>query len=120
MIVNVNADNFHDEVYHHDGPVVVTFSFNGCGPCKALAKSLEELNAKDGVKVVKVDIEESPEIVQHFHVNSVPTTLFFARGEPRIQWTGVTKYHNLRKQVAEAVEDGDKAPADHVHELAGA
>jgi thioredoxin-like negative regulator of GroEL len=114
MITKVDHENFHDEVYHHDGPVVVTFGFNGCAPCRQLAGELNKL-ADTGVKVVKVDIEESGEIATHFKVSSVPTTLFFARGEPRISWTGVTNFHNLKKQVAEAVEDGRRAPADHVH-----
>jgi len=73
MIVNVDHENFHDEVYHHDGPVVVTFGFSGCAPCRSLAVELEKLNKQDGVKVVKVDIGESGEIATHFNVNSVPT-----------------------------------------------
>jgi thioredoxin 1 len=115
MIVNVDHENFHEEVYHHDGPVVLTFGYSGCAPCRTLGVQLNLL-AQDGVKVVKADITESPELATHFKINSVPTTLFFARGEPRIQWNGVANVHKLRKLVAEAVEDGERSPADHVHD----
>lgn len=117
MIVPVDDENFHDEVYHHDGPVVLTFGYTGCRPCVSLGVELNKLNTEDGVKVVKADISESPALANHFKINSVPTTLFFARGEPRIRWNGVTNVHKLRKLLAEAIEDGDKAPADHVHNL---
>jgi len=116
MIVPVDHENFHDEVYHYDGPVVLTFGYSGCAPCRTLAVELEKLN-KDGVKIVKADISDSPELANHFKINSVPTTLFFARGEPRIKWNGVANVHKLRKLLAEAVEDGDRSPADHVHGL---
>jgi thioredoxin 1 len=115
MIVKVDHENFHDEVYHHAGPVVLTFGYTGCAPCRTLAVELEKLNHQDGVKVVKADIGDSPELATHFKINSVPTTLFFARGEPRIQWNGVANLHKLRKLLGEAIEDGEKAPADHVH-----
>lgn len=117
MIVQVNEENFHDEVYHHDGPVVLTFGYSGCAPCRTLAVELEKLNTQDGIKVVKADISESPDLAVHFKVNSVPQTLIFARGEPRIQWNGIANVHKLRKLVAESVEDGDMAPNDHVHQI---
>jgi len=107
-------NDFHEEVYHHDGPVAVLFSFPGCAPCRTQAKALNDLAKKDGVKVVKVDIGESPEIANLFKVSSLPTTLFFTRGAPRIRLTGVASYHSLRKTVKEAVEEGEDAPA-HAH-----
>ena len=113
-ILKLNDDNFHAEVYHHDGPTVVTFGWSGCGPCRTQAKFLELL-AGEGVKVGKVDITESPDIATHFNINTVPTTVFIARGEPRIAYKGVLTLDGLRKELAEAVADGEKAPADHVH-----
>jgi len=114
MIQKTNSDAFHDEVYHHDGPVVVSFSYEGCGPCRSLQPSLEKL-AETGVKVLKVDVVDDPDLAAHFNVSSVPTTLFFARGEPRLQWNGVANVKKLQELVDEAVADGEKSPADHAH-----
>ena len=113
MITKVDHENFHDEVYHHDGPVILTFGYSGCAPCRTLAVELEKLT---GVKVVKADIVDSPELATHFKVSSVPMTFIFARGEPRLQFNGVANVHKLKKYVAEAVEDGNASPADHVHD----
>jgi thioredoxin 1 len=114
MITKVSADTFHNDVYHHDGPVVVTFGYTGCGPCRSLQPSLEKL-AETGVKVVKVDIVDDPDIATHFGISSVPTTLFFARGEPRLSFNGVANVKKLQALLAEAVADGEKSPADHAH-----
>lgn len=114
MIKQVTADTFHDEVYHHDGPVVVTFSSTHCAPCRQQKPVLEQL-AATGVKVLKVDVESDHDVAAHFKVTMVPTTLFFARGEPRVQLVGVGSLKKLQDGLAAAVKKGDEAPADHVH-----
>jgi thioredoxin 1 len=114
MVQLTKADTFHDDVYHTEGPVVVTFGSPSCGPCKALLKNLENLEAT-GVKVLKLDITEDPEIASHFNISSVPTTLVFARGAHRVRLNGVAKLTNLQEAVANAVKAGDEKPHDHAH-----
>lgn len=113
MITEVTDTTFHDEVFHHDGPVVVTFGYPACGPCRQMGKVLDKLNSEDGVKVVKVDITEYPDIAVEYNINSVPTTLFFANGAPRISYKGVLPLSQVRKELAEAVADGKKQPHTH-------
>ena len=104
MITKLNADTFN-EVYEHNGPVVVAFSATWCAPCRAFQPNLEKL-AETGVKVVKVDITESPELAAHFAINTIPTTVFFAGGEPKLVVNGARSVENLQELIDEAVQSG--------------
>ena len=81
--VKVDNSNFQAEVLDSAEPVVVDFWAEWCGPCKMIAPSLEEIsNEMAGkVKVVKVNIDENPEIAAKFGVRSIPTLAMFKGGE---------------------------------------
>lgn len=75
FIVNVNEANFEDEVLKSDKLVLIDFYADWCGPCKQLAPTLEKFaeDNKDKVKVVKINVEESPNLAGAFGVQSIPT-----------------------------------------------
>ncbi|PPJ45147.1 thioredoxin [Rhizobium sp. KAs_5_22] len=81
--VKVDNSNFQAEVLDSAEPVVVDFWAEWCGPCKMIAPSLEEIsNEMAGkVKVVKINIDENPEIAAKFGVRSIPTLAMFKDGE---------------------------------------
>ena len=81
--VKVDNSNFQAEVLDSAEPVVVDFWAEWCGPCKMIAPSLEEIsNEMAGkVKVVKINIDENPEIAAKFGVRSIPTLAMFKGGE---------------------------------------
>lgn len=81
--VKVDNSNFQAEVLDSVEPVVVDFWAEWCGPCKMIAPSLEEISVEMAgkVKVVKVNIDENPEIAAKFGVRSIPTLAIFKGGE---------------------------------------
>jgi thioredoxin 1 len=81
--VKVDNSNFQAEVLESTQPVVVDFWAEWCGPCKMIGPSLEEIsNEMAGkVKVVKLNIDENPELAAKFGVRSIPTLAMFKGGE---------------------------------------
>jgi thioredoxin 1 len=68
-------------VLHSDVPVLVDFSAKWCGPCKALAPTLDQVAAeRPQVRVVKIDIDESPGLAAQYGVKSIPSLMLFKGG----------------------------------------
>ena len=86
-IVYLTDDTFEEEVINSDGPVLVDYWADWCGPCKMIAPVLEELadEFKDKLKIYKVDTEKERELAGVFGVQSIPTLLFVPlEGKPQM------------------------------------
>jgi thioredoxin 1 len=83
MAKSVNDKEFEGEVLQADGPVMVDFWAEWCGPCKAMSPLVDELSGELGtkLKVVKVNIDESPEAPTKFGVRGIPTFMIFKGGQ---------------------------------------
>lgn len=81
--VKVDNSNFQAEVLDSTQPVVVDFWAEWCGPCKMIGPHLEEISNElaGKVKVVKLNIDENPELAAKFGVRSIPTLAMFKGGE---------------------------------------
>ena len=81
-IHHVTDDTFEAEVLQSQGPVLVDYWAEWCGPCKAIAPTLEEV-AKEytgKLKVAKVNVDENQEIPRKYGIRGIPTLMLFKNG----------------------------------------
>ena len=80
--MQVNKNNFQDEVLNSDKPVLVDFWASWCGPCRMVAPILEEIaTERSDVKVCKINVDEEPELASRYKVMSIPTLLVVKEGQ---------------------------------------
>lgn len=92
-VLHITKENFNAEVVNSDRPVLLDFWATWCGPCQMLAPVLEELSQQ--VKVVKVDVDENPQLAMAFQVASIPTVIAFRDGKAVNQSVGVVPKETL-------------------------
>lgn len=81
-VTPLTRESFDEAVGGHGRPVLVDFYADWCGPCRAVAPTLEELarDYADRLTVAKVNVDEQPGLAARFNVHSIPTFLLFRRG----------------------------------------
>lgn len=101
-IRHASEADFDDHVLRSPVPVLVDFYADWCGPCKRLAPLLEELAAENrGVRVVKVNVDSSPDLAARYHVEAIPTLKVFKNGKLTGQIAGLASKSQLRELVAQ-------------------
>ena len=83
-VLSINEKSFESEVINSDIPVLIDFWAEWCGPCKELTPLLDEISdeMKDKIKIVKINIDENPNIPSQYGIQSIPTLIIFNKGEP--------------------------------------
>ena len=92
-LFHANESNFRQLVLESSEPVLVDFWATWCDPCQMLAPVLEELSQQ--IKVVKVDVDENPQLAMAFQVASIPTVIAFRDGKVVNQSVGVVPKETL-------------------------
>ena len=95
--LKITAANFENEVLRSDKPVLLDFYADWCGPCKMLSPVVDEIAGEvSGCKVVKLNVDEAPNVAARYNVMSIPTLMVFRQGEAVDRSVGVqSKQHIL-------------------------
>jgi thioredoxin 1 len=82
-IVNISDDSFENDVLQAQGPVLVDFWAEWCGPCKMIAPVLEQVADEydSKLRVAKLNIDDNPESAPRYGVRGIPTLILFRNGE---------------------------------------
>ncbi len=87
--VNINLNNFREEVLNSDKPVLLDFWAPWCGPCRMVVPMVEAIaDERPDVKVGKINIDEQFELAREFGVMSIPTLVVMREGKVVRQATG--------------------------------
>ena len=104
-VAKVSDDTFEAEVLKASGPVVVDFWAEWCGPCKMIGPVLDEIaGAMAGkVKIVKLNVDESPATAQKYGIMSIPTLMIFKNGEMASRQIGAAPRAKLEQWITASV-----------------
>ena len=104
-ILEIDDDAFEKEVLQSTLPVLVDFWAPWCGPCRAIAPTIEELQRNyDGkMKFVKVNVDENPISPSKYGIQAIPTLIFFKEGEVSEQITGMVAKAKLEETIKSLV-----------------
>jgi len=79
--MHINNRNFHEEVIKSEKPVLLDFWASWCGPCRMVGPIIDEIAAENPeYKVVKINVDEEPELASRFQVVSIPTLVVMKNG----------------------------------------
>jgi len=96
-IVYLTDDTFEAEVLNSEGPVLVDYWAEWCGPCKMIAPILDEISSEyDGkVKVAKLNIDENPNTPPKYGIRGIPTLMLFKGGNVEATKVGAVSKSQL-------------------------
>lgn len=101
QVLIVNDSNFSSEVLEADGPVLVDFWADWCGPCKVVAPILDKLAGEfqDRLKITKLNVDENRQTAGKYGIMSIPTLIIFQNGQIKDQIMGALPEPKLRQRI---------------------
>lgn len=104
-LLHLTDSNFKKEVLEAELPVLVDYWASWCGPCRMVAPIIEEL-AKEydkKIKIGKINIDENPKIPSQYGIMSIPTLMFFKKGQVASQVVGALSKSELKKKIEKSL-----------------
>lgn len=102
----ISEAGFEKEVLRSELPVIVEFGASWCVPCKRVEPTLAELAEEEwqGVRLVKLDVDECVNITMQYGIMGVPTVILFVAGEPVEQLSGNLPRHRFMNKFSPHLE----------------
>ena len=96
--VNINLNNFREEVLNSDKPVLLDFWAPWCGPCRMVAPIVEEIAAeRSDIVLGKINVDEEMELAMRFGIASIPTLLVMKNGQVAAKAIGYRPKADIEK-----------------------
>ncbi len=104
-VLELNVENFENEIIHAEKPVLIDFWASWCGPCRMLSPIVDELAEEHPeMKVCKVNVDEQEELAARFDIMSIPTLLVFRNGEQVAQSVGVQSKQAILDMINNSIQ----------------
>ncbi|NDJ18073.1 thioredoxin [Myxacorys almedinensis] len=101
MATKQQFNSFQELIASSDLPILVDFYAPWCGPCQMMAGFLDQANEqlKDQIKVVKINVDNYPELASQYQVFALPTLVLFKQGQPAHRIEGVIRPQQLVERI---------------------
>ena len=101
-VIEVNKDNFEEEVIKSEKKVLADFNADWCGPCKMLSPIIEEIasEVKD-IKVVSINIDNEDVLAEDYNTSSIPCLVLFDKGKEVKRNVGLMSKDDIKAFIGE-------------------
>ena len=112
-VKEVSDNNFESDVLKSEKPVLVDFWAPWCAPCRMLAPTVEAVAEKyaTNATVVKLNVDDNPQVSQRFGIKGIPTLILFKNGKEEERVVGATSKEAISRMIDKHVASGGAASA---------
>lgn len=110
-VTAVNGNNFEAIVLNSEVPVLVDFWAEWCGPCRNLAPTIERVAARyaGAARVVKVNIDDEPQMLRQYGIRGVPTLILFKDGAEQDRMVGTAAIEAIANMIDRHLAQSESA-----------
>ena len=107
-LLEINTDNFKQEVLQSDIPVLVDFWAEWCMPCRMISPIIDELaeDYKEKVKFGKVNVDNNTQLATELQILSIPVLILFKNGQPVTRIIGANTKSHITQEIDSALKRG--------------